>query len=227
MLCCVLCSYHLEVCTRSQDTLGAPQPWARAALSPSMPHCQVLSCQCLLSFAAHGTTMNCHLTLQSCILGDTQATCQLSSWHAAQRDILAPGNPELSLPTSQACVCLCPVFAMLSSCCLSASLHSFAACLRLCIQLLPVCVPAFNCCLSASLHSSVTCLHLCTGGESIDTSTVTTTPYVLHYTAEDALGNIAVPVSRTVSVYDPCTPQAYCTASGELLLLAVWTITHM
>ena len=82
-----------------------------------------------------------------------------------------------------------------------------AACLHLCIQLLPVCA--------------------CTGGGSIDTSTVTTTPYVLHYTAEDALGNIAVPVSRTVSVYNPCTPQAYCTASGELLSLAVWTTTHV
>ncbi|KAL0034115.1 hypothetical protein WJX79_009686 [Trebouxia sp. C0005] len=54
------------------------------------------------------------------------------------------------------------------------------------------------------------------GGGSIDTSTVTTTPYVIHYTAEDALGNIAVPVSRSVSVYNPCTPQAYCTASDHL-----------
>lgn len=81
--------------------------------------------------------------------------------------------------------------------------------------------------LSLQCRQVATCLRVCTGGGSIDTSTVTTTPYVIHYTAEDALGNIAVPVSRSVSVYNPCTPQAYCTASGELLLSAVWTTTHM
>ena len=51
----------------------------------------------------------------------------------------------------------------------------------------------------------------------IDTSAVTTTPYEIHYTAVDALGNIAVPVSRSVTVYNPCLPEAYCTASGERL----------
>ena len=76
-------------------------------------------------------------------------------------------------------------------------------------------------------HQAAACLRVCTGGGSIDTSTVTTTPYVIHYTAEDALGNIAAPVSRTVSVFNPCTPQAYCTASGESLMLAVRTTSHI
>ena len=77
------------------------------------------------------------------------------------------------------------------------------------------------------LFNIIKLLRVCTGGGSVDTSTVTTTPYVIHYTAEDALGNIAVPVSRTVSVFNPCTPQAYCTASGESLMLAVWTTSHI
>ena len=56
----------------------------------------------------------------------------------------------------------------------------------------------------------------------IDTSKVTTSPYEIHYTAVDALGNIAVPVSRSVFVYNPCLPEAYCTASGELPCL--WSL---
>ncbi len=124
-----------------------------------------------------------------------QTTCQLSSWHAAHTQVLAAGNPKLSLPTFQTCLCKSSY---------GKNLHQFDV-----VKLLPVCV--------------------CTGVGSIDidTSTVTTTPYVLHYTAEDALGNIAVPVSRTVSVYNPCTPQAYCTASGELPMPVVWTTTHI
>ncbi len=69
-----------------------------------------------------------------------------------------------------------------------------------------------HCQTSAKLVAA--CLCLCTGGETIDTSAVTTTPYLIHYTAVDALGNIAVPVSRSVTVYNPCLPQAYCTDSG-------------
>ena len=91
-------------------------------------------------------------------------------------------------------------------------------------------LPTFQTCLCESpsfqCGQAAACLRLCTGGGFIDTSTVTTSPYVIQYTARDALGNIAVPVSRTVSVFNPCTPQAYCTASGELLLLAVWTTTY-
>ena len=57
------------------------------------------------------------------------------------------------------------------------------------------------------------------GSVSIDTSVVTTTPYMIHYTAQDALGNIAVPVSRSVSIYNQCLPESYCTASGKLLVI--------
>ena len=69
---------------------------------------------------------------------------------------------------------------------------------------------------SAPHDSAACCWLLNTGGEVIDTSKVTTSPYEIHYTAVDALGNIAVPVSRSVTVYNPCLPEAYCTASGEL-----------
>ena len=68
------------------------------------------------------------------------------------------------------------------------------------------------------------CWCVCIGGV-IDTSTVTTTPYEIHYTAQDAQGNIAAPVSRSVSVYNPCLPEAYCTASGEPLLLMFCSCT--
>jgi len=140
MLCCVLCSYHLAVCTRSQDTLGAPRPWARAALSPSMPHCQVLCCHCHPPFAAHGTdspSINCHLMLQSCVLSGMWnlhannmpavliACCTKSHSCCWQPSIVIAYIPDMSLSMS----CLCNV-----------------------VKLLPVCVSSCNCCLPASLH---------------------------------------------------------------------------
>lgn len=72
-----------------------------------------------------------------------------------------------------------------------------------------------------ALHSCRT--HLCilklgiaanAGGAAIDTSAVTSTPLIIQYTAQDALGNVAMPVVRYVNVYNPCLPEAYCTASG-------------
>ena len=51
-------------------------------------------------------------------------------------------------------------------------------------------------------------------GAIIQTTAVTTTPYTIQYTAQDALGNIAKPVVRTVAVYDPCPPERYCPDTG-------------
>ena len=52
------------------------------------------------------------------------------------------------------------------------------------------------------------------GGRTIQTTAVTTTPFVIRYTAQDALGNTATPVFRSVSVYDPCPPERYCPDTG-------------
>ncbi|KAL3143552.1 hypothetical protein ABBQ38_002351 [Trebouxia sp. C0009 RCD-2024] len=48
------------------------------------------------------------------------------------------------------------------------------------------------------------------GGGVIQTNQVTTTPFTIVYRAVDALGNVARPVLRSVSVYDPCSPERYC-----------------
>jgi hypothetical protein len=52
------------------------------------------------------------------------------------------------------------------------------------------------------------------GGVTIQTAAVTTTPYYIQYTATDALGNTATPVVRSVSVYDQCPPEHYCSGTG-------------
>ena len=52
------------------------------------------------------------------------------------------------------------------------------------------------------------------GGRTIQTTAVTFTPYSILYTAQDAMGNRAMPVVRTVSVYDPCSPERYCPSTG-------------
>ena len=52
------------------------------------------------------------------------------------------------------------------------------------------------------------------GGGTIQTTAVTSTPYTIVYTAQDALGNRAPPAFRTVSVVDPCSPERYCTNTG-------------
>lgn len=53
------------------------------------------------------------------------------------------------------------------------------------------------------------------GGSAITTTAATSTPYVIRYTGTDALGNVGAPAYRTVSVYDQCAPQKYCTTSGK------------
>lgn len=52
------------------------------------------------------------------------------------------------------------------------------------------------------------------GGGVIQTNQVTTTPFIIVYRAVDALGNVARPVVRSVSVYDPCSPERYCPDTG-------------
>ena len=52
------------------------------------------------------------------------------------------------------------------------------------------------------------------------TTAVTTTPYSIRYTAQDALGNKAKPVVRTVAVYDPCPPERYCSDTGVQIVAA-------
>ena len=52
------------------------------------------------------------------------------------------------------------------------------------------------------------------GGHAIQTNVVTSTPYYIRYTAQDAQGNTAAPVVRRVSVYDPCPPEHYCPDTG-------------
>ena len=51
---------------------------------------------------------------------------------------------------------------------------------------------------------------------NIDTSSASSTPYVIRYTGQDALGNAAVPAVRLVSVYNQCAPESYCPGTGEL-----------
>jgi hypothetical protein len=52
------------------------------------------------------------------------------------------------------------------------------------------------------------------GDLTIQTTAATTTPYYIQYTATDALGNTAIPVVRSVSVYDQCAPEHYCSGTG-------------
>lgn len=54
------------------------------------------------------------------------------------------------------------------------------------------------------------------GGGVIETSAVTTYPYVITYSARaPAGGYVADPVVRYVHVYNPCLPATYCASNGR------------
>ena len=47
---------------------------------------------------------------------------------------------------------------------------------------------------------------------------MSSTPFVVSYNAQDALGNAAVPVMRLVNVYNQSSRATYCSSRGEQLL---------
>lgn len=54
------------------------------------------------------------------------------------------------------------------------------------------------------------------GGGVIETNAVTTSPYVITYSARAPVGGyVADPVVRYVHVYNPCLPATYCASNGR------------